>query len=291
MFIANHLPKVRPPLPIRWGLEPLGKWRKEFAVGKGPLRAERAGASESLGRGEGFLRPVHGELPRLSTGSEPMNRWKAAMFSLLLLKSRRDDLKIAQGKAPALHSAFDEGGSLRAPPWERKTFPKSYSPSALPKGICPWQRPAAGRASGRERVAGLGKGGRLLASVSSEAQEPAHPLVGPAWAYHFTQSSLSPRYFLYRSLASIAHSSIPKSFTKCASSRYCPSRSPSCSVTNFLTRDATWPRVQAMASDVTAKGTRSRIREYRAGMCEQNGRVNRMAANATTAVQAAAAAQ
>ena len=33
------------------------------------------------------------------------------------LESRRDDLKIAQGKAPALHSAFDEGGSLRAPPW------------------------------------------------------------------------------------------------------------------------------------------------------------------------------
>jgi len=30
------------------GLEPLGKRRKEFASGKGPLRAERAGASESL---------------------------------------------------------------------------------------------------------------------------------------------------------------------------------------------------------------------------------------------------
>ena len=31
------------------GLESLGKRRKEFARGKGPLRAERAGASESLG--------------------------------------------------------------------------------------------------------------------------------------------------------------------------------------------------------------------------------------------------
>jgi hypothetical protein len=35
----------------------LGKRRKEFANGKGPLRAERAGARESLGRGEGLLRP------------------------------------------------------------------------------------------------------------------------------------------------------------------------------------------------------------------------------------------
>jgi hypothetical protein len=34
------------------GLEPLGKRRKEFANGKGPLRAEQAGASESLGWGE-----------------------------------------------------------------------------------------------------------------------------------------------------------------------------------------------------------------------------------------------
>ena len=35
------------------GLELLGQQLKEFAEGKGPLRAERAGASESLGRGEG----------------------------------------------------------------------------------------------------------------------------------------------------------------------------------------------------------------------------------------------
>src|SRR5262249_34933505 len=40
-------------LPLPTGLEPLGKRQKEFAEGEGPLAAERAGASESLGRGEG----------------------------------------------------------------------------------------------------------------------------------------------------------------------------------------------------------------------------------------------
>ena len=35
------------------GLESLWKRRKEFAGGEGPLRAERAGASESLGWDEG----------------------------------------------------------------------------------------------------------------------------------------------------------------------------------------------------------------------------------------------
>ena len=34
--------------PPKRGLEPLGKRRKEFAEGEGPLRAERVGASESL---------------------------------------------------------------------------------------------------------------------------------------------------------------------------------------------------------------------------------------------------
>jgi hypothetical protein len=38
--------------PSSGGLELLGKQRKEFARGEGPLRAERAGASASLGRGE-----------------------------------------------------------------------------------------------------------------------------------------------------------------------------------------------------------------------------------------------
>jgi hypothetical protein len=42
------------------GLELLGKQRKEFAGGEGPQRAERAGASESLGRGEEVVR-VHRE--------------------------------------------------------------------------------------------------------------------------------------------------------------------------------------------------------------------------------------
>ena len=39
-------------LPLPKGLEELGKRRKEFANGEG-RQAERAGASESLGRGEG----------------------------------------------------------------------------------------------------------------------------------------------------------------------------------------------------------------------------------------------
>ena len=56
-----------PPLPR--GLESLGKRRKEFGEAEGPPRAERAGASESLGRcegerssrrGEGGLSRVHG---------------------------------------------------------------------------------------------------------------------------------------------------------------------------------------------------------------------------------------
>ena len=38
------------------GLESLGKQRKESAESGGPLRAERAGASESLGRGEEAFR-------------------------------------------------------------------------------------------------------------------------------------------------------------------------------------------------------------------------------------------
>jgi excinuclease ABC subunit A len=43
---------VSPSPPRSGGLEPLGKRRKEFAEGEGPQRAEGAGASESLGRGE-----------------------------------------------------------------------------------------------------------------------------------------------------------------------------------------------------------------------------------------------
>ena len=40
------------PLRLERGLEPLGKRRKEFGEAEGPLRAERAGESESLGQGE-----------------------------------------------------------------------------------------------------------------------------------------------------------------------------------------------------------------------------------------------
>jgi hypothetical protein len=46
------------PNPLPQGLESLGKRRKEFAGGEGPSRAERAGASESLG--------TAGEPPRKS---------------------------------------------------------------------------------------------------------------------------------------------------------------------------------------------------------------------------------
>jgi hypothetical protein len=37
-----------PPLRLDRGLEEVGKQRKEFTVSEGPLRAKRAGASESL---------------------------------------------------------------------------------------------------------------------------------------------------------------------------------------------------------------------------------------------------
>jgi len=75
LSFSDHLPDPNPgpstashPLPIRWGLERLGKARKEFALGKGPLRAERAGASESLGsKGEGSS----GGLPRGSCKNRP----------------------------------------------------------------------------------------------------------------------------------------------------------------------------------------------------------------------------
>jgi len=42
--------------PVPKGLEPLGKRRKESGRRRRPARAERAGASESLGRGEGKRR-------------------------------------------------------------------------------------------------------------------------------------------------------------------------------------------------------------------------------------------
>jgi len=59
--IANgarkNLTAVRLPLRHEVGdLSCLGKQRKEYAEGGGPLRAERAGVSESLGRGEVVLR-------------------------------------------------------------------------------------------------------------------------------------------------------------------------------------------------------------------------------------------
>jgi hypothetical protein len=49
------------------GLLALGKGQKEFAGGKGPLRAERAEARESLGRDEGLV-PLG--LPVLSSPME-----------------------------------------------------------------------------------------------------------------------------------------------------------------------------------------------------------------------------
>ncbi len=58
------------PSPPR-GLELLGKRRKEFATGEGPRRAEGAGASESLGRGEvlpSVLRPLSSDCRPLSSG-------------------------------------------------------------------------------------------------------------------------------------------------------------------------------------------------------------------------------
>jgi hypothetical protein len=55
-------------LPLPGGLELLGKQRKEFAGGEGPQRAERAGASESLGRGEGNRKLDIPDVPPDATG-------------------------------------------------------------------------------------------------------------------------------------------------------------------------------------------------------------------------------
>jgi len=49
--VGRGVPTAPPPSP-RWGLEVVGNRRKEFAGGEGPPRTERAGASESLDRGE-----------------------------------------------------------------------------------------------------------------------------------------------------------------------------------------------------------------------------------------------
>ena len=54
---SRHNSCGRHPLPLG-GLESLGKRRKEFAGGEGPLRAERVGASESLSWDEGGSRRI-----------------------------------------------------------------------------------------------------------------------------------------------------------------------------------------------------------------------------------------
>ena len=60
------------------GLEPLGKRLKESAESGGPLRAERAGASESLGRGEGAV-SVHEktalEIPQTTPPLQTVDRF------------------------------------------------------------------------------------------------------------------------------------------------------------------------------------------------------------------------
>jgi tetratricopeptide (TPR) repeat protein len=77
--------------PLPGGLEPLGKRRKESGLSQRPARAERAGASESLGRGEGEWKPnfitcmhspdipVHGEeaelLLRSTLQLDPLDAW------------------------------------------------------------------------------------------------------------------------------------------------------------------------------------------------------------------------
>jgi photosystem II stability/assembly factor-like uncharacterized protein len=52
-FVARYVPTPASSLAPTGGLESLGKRREEFAAGEGPEGAERAGASESLGWGEG----------------------------------------------------------------------------------------------------------------------------------------------------------------------------------------------------------------------------------------------
>jgi Na+/proline symporter len=72
--LLTHRIKIIFPFRLERGLELLGKQRKEFARGEGPLRAGRAGASESLGQGEAsksienpagqFVQGVVNNLPR-----------------------------------------------------------------------------------------------------------------------------------------------------------------------------------------------------------------------------------
>jgi len=65
--------------PSPGGLEPLGERGKEFAGGEGPARAEQAGASESLGQGEGGLAHPSSDLrastsvSSLSSASGPLS--------------------------------------------------------------------------------------------------------------------------------------------------------------------------------------------------------------------------
>ena len=54
-ILSRSLFRVDGHLLLLGGLESLRKRRKEFAGGEGPLRAERVGASESLGRDEGAI--------------------------------------------------------------------------------------------------------------------------------------------------------------------------------------------------------------------------------------------
>lgn len=87
----------RPPLRLDRGLEPLAELRKEFAPPDEAKarRAEKAGASESLGRGEGSSRQF--DIPNSSFDAFQTARVLASVFSIGVTVKPIND---AFGKAP-----------------------------------------------------------------------------------------------------------------------------------------------------------------------------------------------
>jgi hypothetical protein len=79
--------------PSPWGLEPFGRLFVEFATGEGPLRSARAGASKSLGRGEGgrltiVCMPSYSQTGDVATISLNANGRACGLLRAVLLADR-----------------------------------------------------------------------------------------------------------------------------------------------------------------------------------------------------------
>ena len=96
LWPATHHARAKwPTLSPQRGLELLGKQLKEFAEGKGSLGAERAGASESLGRGENS--------PKAFSRFEPLQPQNAQVVD-----NQRGDLEV-HGEAHLQNSDVNRG--------------------------------------------------------------------------------------------------------------------------------------------------------------------------------------